>query len=100
MYETSSKPYGSAGQVPKPESEIQREQRGLAQNTEALAQTVTTLIERLSPVIMQKPQAVPGTERDKEEGCYSEVARGIGAARMCVQSQTARLRDVIESLAI
>lgn len=82
-----------------PTPEIAREYSDLMSETERLACTVKELIERLHPVI----RAIPSQENStgpKREDCYSELGNGIRAASERLRTETARLRNVLETLAV
>lgn len=89
---------GEANQC-APTPEIAREHSDLMIETERLAGTVKELIDKLRPVI----RAVPSPESGcgpKREDCYSELGNGIRAASERLRAETARLRDVLETLAV
>lgn len=82
-----------------PTPEVAREHSDLMNETERLAGTVKELIDRLRPVIRAVPTPESGVG-PKREDCYSELGNGIRAASERLRAETARLRDVLETLAV
>ena len=82
-----------------PTPEVAREHSDLMTETERLAGTVKELIDKLRPVIRAVPSPESGVG-PKREDCYSELGNGIRVASDRLRAETARLRDVLETLAV
>lgn len=82
-----------------PMPEVAREHSELMTETERLAGTVKELIDKLRPVIRAVPSSESGAWPAREE-CYSELGNGIRAASERLRTETARLRDVLQTLAV
>lgn len=87
-------------QSPSQIHEVEREYSGLMDETERLSSVVTELFVRLRPVICDIPSPGGAIKVDAECGCYSEIGNGIRAASDRLRVDVARLRDLIETLAV
>ena len=79
--------------------EVAREHAALRESVEFLGHVVSTLHDRLQPVVMQRPQAVGGTNQ-KESACSSLLGQSINAASAGVRNHADRLQELLQSLAI
>lgn len=80
--------------------EIAREHAALRESVEFLGHVVSTLHERLQPVVMQRPQAVGAGSTQKELGCASPLGQSISAATGGIRAHAERLQDLLQSLAV
>ncbi len=81
-------------------SEIAREHAELRQSVDVLARVVSDLNERLQPIIMQVPVGEKLSNMAPDAQCHSAIGQDIYAMRSAVQSQTARLIDLLNALAV
>ena len=90
---------GETMNAPTPIPEIAREHQMLRESVEALGGVVGALHEKLQPIILQRPQAVGGSD-EKGQECYSPLGQGISAATAGIHAHARRLHEMLHSLAV